>query len=822
MAMLVELILRKAAQEAIRLGNRYLCTEHVLLAMSMNSEARQLLTQCGVNPDTLKEHLKLYLETEVEMVSGSNNEEVLPTPAYREMLERAKKHSQREMERAHEREGKENGKGEEDGKTRLLGLLLAMMDQKDSFASYILSSYDISSHTVQASVMTGGVIRATWLKELCDYYDDDSGSDDPEDDDEGVELCNDDLEDEDGREGEDYRQWHRERESDLQLSRCTDSLTMRAADGKIEPLIGREQELKRALRVLCRRKKNNLLFVGEPGTGKTALAEGLALLLFQSRFQETPVRVPEELRSKEVISLDMAALLAGAKYRGEFEERVKEILDALIARGNVILFVDEIHTMVGAGATVECTIDAVSLMKPALAQGTLRCIGTTTYKDYKAYIENDHALSRRFQKIDLAEPTAQESYEILKGLQKDYEAHHGVSFSDETLRTAVDLSVRYMNDRFLPDKAIDLIDEAAAMIRTAEEGRTKNVLPGDIEKLVSEYAGIPELRINVTEQKRLARLEEDLKANVFGQDEALFHLARAIKRSRAGLGAPARPVGCFLFTGPTGVGKTEAARQLALCLGNHFARYDMSEFMEQHAVSRLIGAPPGYVGFDQGGLLVDEIRRNPYTVLLLDEIEKAHADLFNILLQVMDNATLTDNNGRKADFRNVVLIMTSNAGARELVSTTIGFTSSAEDSRSKSEKAIEKLLSPEFRNRLDATITFNHLNREVVLMIVDKLIRQLNQQLEERRVVLTVSEKAKTKIADEGYDPKFGARPLARFIANEIETPLADEILFGKLQKGGALRIEVDKTSGEFHFLFPDAELPAKSGRLRKIPAKAR
>lgn len=810
MTMLVVLILRKAAQEAIRLGNRCLCTEHVLLAMSMNSDARELLTQCGVNPDTLKEHLNVYLRTEVEMVHGTYmEEEALPTPAYRKMLERAKKRSQREG----------------DGKTTILDLLLAIMDQKDSFASYILSSYDISSHTVQASVMTGGAVKASWLKELCDHLDDESGveesgrfSDEAENDDEEAEC----LESESDGEEECYGQRRRERERSLQLSSCTDSLTVRAADGKIEPLIGREQELIRALRVLCRRKKNNPLFVGEPGTGKTALAEGLALLLFQSRHQETPIRVPEELRSKEVISLDMAGLLAGAKYRGEFEERVKETLDALIMRGNVILFIDEIHTMVGAGATVECPIDAVSLLKPALAQGTLRCIGTTTYKDYKAYIEKDHALSRRFQKIDLAEPTIEESYEILKGLQKDYEAHHGVSFSDETLRTAVDLSARYMNDRFLPDKAIDLIDEAAAMIRTAEDERPKNVLPADIEKLVSEYAGIPALRVNDTEQKRLARLEEDLKAGVFGQDEALLHLARAIKRSRAGLGAPARPVGCFLFTGPTGVGKTEAARQLALCLGNHFARYDMSEFMEQHAVSRLIGAPPGYVGFDQGGLLVDEIRRNPYSVLLLDEIEKAHADLFNILLQVMDNATLTDNNGRKADFRNVVLIMTSNAGARELVSTAIGFTASAEDSRSKSEKAIEKLLSPEFRNRLDATITFNHLNREVILMIVDKLIRQMNQRLKERRVVLTVSDEAKTKIAEEGYDPKFGARPLARFIANEIENPLADEILFGKLQKGGTLHIELDKTSGDFHFLFPDAELPAKPGRLRKTPAKAR
>lgn len=803
-------LFQKAIQAARDKRSRYLCVEHVLYAMTVDLNGQDVLQACGADIAALKEKVDRYLKEEVEEISEDEEQEMILTPGLRRMLEWAKKHS------------KLAGNEEIDIPT----MLVAMLEVEDSFASYYLARQGINRLAVLRYIAHGMKTEdeQSFLFEERDEerrhgkrrsaFNEEDGDEDDMYIDKGL-LSDDEAEDE-----EVYRRpERRQRPEQSYLEEFAESLTRRASQGGIDPLIGRELELKRALRVLCRRKKNNPLFVGEPGTGKTALAEGLALLLYQASKGEATIPVPKELQSMEVFSLDVSGLLAGTKYRGDFEERIKGVLAELLRRGNVILFIDEIHTLVGAGATSESTIDAAALLKPALATGALRCMGTTTYQDYKNRIEKDHALSRRFQKIDLSEPSSEESYHILKGLQKSYEDHHGISFTDDALKSAAELSARYINDRFLPDKAIDLIDEAAALVRTSEVEDNTTVRPEDIELLVSEFAGVPARSLNNTDKDRLARLEEDLQKNVFGQDEALEHLARAIKRSRAGLGGLTRPVGSFLFTGPTGVGKTEAARQLALCLGNHFSRYDMSEYMEKHAVSRLIGAPPGYVGFDQGGLLVDEIRRNPYTVLLLDEIEKAHPDMFNILLQVMDNATLTDNNGRKADFRNVVLIMTSNAGARELASASIGFTSSSEDSRHKSEKAIEKLLSPEFRNRLDAIIPFNYLGEEVVRSIVDKFINQLNLQLADRNVKLELSAAARKQVASQGYDNKFGARPLARYIAQEIETPLADEILFGKLQNGGTVQVDLDKESGKFIFVFKDVKEKKKAAR-RKLPVK--
>jgi ATP-dependent Clp protease ATP-binding subunit ClpA len=804
-------LFQRAIMNARERSSRYLCVEHVLYAMTVDLKGQEVLEGCGADIRTLQNKIDAYLRNEVEEMSSADEQEMILTPDLRYMLKRAKRHS--------------NLTGNDD--IDIPTMLVAILEVKESYARYYLARQGVSRLDVLqyiARTMSMGDEQGN----LFERKDKDGNvtrirggarKEDREDDGPEYNERHDTSDDGNDDEGRDQRPDRLSPNDSGYLNDFGESLTLRASKGGIDPLIGREVELKRALRVLCRRKKNNPLFVGEPGTGKTALAEGLALLLYQASKGEATIPVPKELQAMEVFSLDVSGLLAGTKYRGDFEERMKAVLSSLTLRGDVILFIDEIHTLVGAGATSESTIDAAALLKPALATGSLRCMGTTTYQDYKNRIEKDHALSRRFQKIDLSEPSSEESYRILKGLQKSYEDHHGISFTDDALKSAAELSARYINDRFLPDKAIDLIDEAAALVRTSETGNSTTVRPEDIELLVSEFAGVPARSLNNTDKERLARLEADLQKSVFGQEEALEHLARAIKRSRAGLGGLTRPVGSFLFTGPTGVGKTEAARQLALCLGNHFSRYDMSEFMEKHAVSRLIGAPPGYIGFDQGGLLVDEIRRNPYTVLLLDEIEKAHPDMFNILLQVMDNATLTDNNGRKADFRNVVLIMTSNAGARELASASIGFTSSSEDSRHKSEKAIEKLLSPEFRNRLDAIIAFNYLNEEVVLSIVDKFIAQLNLQLADRQVTLDLTPAARKQVASQGYDNKFGARPLARYIAREIETPLADEILFGKLQDGGTVRIGLNKKTGKFTFSFGERKEKKKVTR-KKQPVK--
>jgi ATP-dependent Clp protease ATP-binding subunit ClpA len=576
------------------------------------------------------------------------------------------------------------------------------------------------------------------------------------------------------------------------LEAFTINLVEKAQQGNIDPLIGRDDEIERTIHVLCRRRKNNPIYVGDPGVGKTALAEGLALKIHHGE-------VPDVLKDAVIYALDMGALLAGTKFRGDFEARLKGVLTGLKKQPNSILFIDEIHTIVGAGATSGGSMDASNILKPTLASGELKCIGSTTYHDYKSYFERDRALARRFQKIEVPEPSQDEAYKILEGLKPHYEKHHGVHYSAGAIRAAVQLSAKHINDRKLPDKAIDVIDEIGAAVKIQPpEKRKKMIGPKDIERIVAKIAKIPPRSVSTSDKEQLQNLERDLKLTVFGQDAAIETLASTIKLSRSGLGHPEKPIGCFLFSGPTGVGKTEVAKQLAHVMGIEFIRFDMSEYMEKHTVSRLIGAPPGYVGFDQGGLLTDAINRNPYAVLLLDEIEKAHPDLFNILLQVMDHATLTDNNGKKADFRNIILIMTTNAGAREMSGAPLGF--GAQSKAGKGKEAIEKMFSPEFRNRLDAMIVFNALGMEIIERVVDKFIVELDHQLNEKKVFLQLTPKARRWLAERGYDPSFGARPMARLIQNEIKRVLADEILFGSLQGGG--KVEVDENDGKLVFAY--------------------
>ncbi|MGY8737130.1 MAG: AAA family ATPase, partial [bacterium] len=571
------------------------------------------------------------------------------------------------------------------------------------------------------------------------------------------------------------------------------NLTERAAKGELDPLIGRGPELDRAIHILARRRKNNPIFVGETGVGKTALAEGLALRIHEGR-------VPEDLEGTEIHSLDLGALLAGTRYRGDFEARFKALLSALQERKNFILFIDEIHTILGAGSAQGTTVDASNLLKPGLADGTLRCMGSTTYQEYR-HFERDRALARRFQKIDVEEPTPEECVRILKGLAPRYEDHHGVHYTVPALKSCVDLAVRHLNDRFLPDKAIDVLDEAGAAVRLRPTGKKRRTVGvRDIERTVARMARVP-LETAVSEDSaRLERLESDLKAVVFGQNAAVETVANAIKRARAGMGSPEKPTGSFLFAGPTGVGKTELAKQLAETLGVPFLRFDMSEYMEKHSVSRLIGAPPGYVGYDQGGQLIEQIRKHPYAVLLLDEIEKAHSDVFDVLLQVMDHATLTDNQGREADFRHVTLIMTSNAGAREMSARAIGFT---DGKRGDGNQEIEKIFSPEFRNRLDEIVRFDALAPDVMEKVVGKFIVELEAQLAERKIKIELSPAARKRLAEKGYDPDFGARPLGRLIQQEIKNPLTDEVLFGKLKGGGHVVVDVDE-AGDFVFAYPD------------------
>ncbi|HIB46064.1 MAG TPA: ATP-dependent Clp protease ATP-binding subunit ClpA [Candidatus Lambdaproteobacteria bacterium] len=741
----LEMCLMAAQSEAIDRRHEYLCVEHILYALLHNDAGLNVIRSCGGDTNLIKQDLEDFFSQQEEV-----DENKLPrqTKAVQRVLHLAIMHVN------------SSGKASAD----VGDVLVAIHRESRSYASYFLQKQDISRLDL-LNYISHGIAKVPAEEEKSDGHDFEGGEDE-----------------EDG-------QQTRPEQNPLEL--YTQNLTRQAEEKRIDPLIGRENEINRTLQILCRRRKNNPIYVGDPGVGKTAVAEGLALQIFNGD-------IPEMMEGTEVFALDIGALLAGTKFRGDFEQRIKAVLKALEKKPGSILFIDEIHTIIGAGATSGGSMDVSNLLKPALAKGEIRCIGSTTYEEYKKIFEKDRALSRRFQKIDINEPTLAETIKILKGLKTRYEKHHQLRYTAGSLKTAAELSEKYINERYLPDKAIDVIDEAGSMVRLRPGAKRKTVGVPDIEKVVASMARVPVERMNSTDKDKLRDLEKELKMQVFGQDEAIGTLVQAIKRSRAGLHHPEHPIGSFLFTGPTGVGKTELAKQLAFIMGIKFERFDMSEYMEKHTVSRLIGAPPGYVGFDQGGLLTDAVRKNPHCVILLDEIEKAHPDIFNILLQVMDHATLTDNNGREADFRNVVLVMTSNVGAKEMSSATIGFGESTPKAPSK--KAIEKVFSPEFRNRLDNTISFKGLPEDVVLMVVEKMIVELEVKLQLQKVVINVTDAAKSWLAKKGYDPVFGARPMGRTIQREIETILADEVLFGQLENGGEVSIGIKKDQLKFKY----------------------
>ncbi|ADO74457.1 ATP-dependent Clp protease ATP-binding subunit ClpA [Stigmatella aurantiaca] len=731
---------RKALEEARRMQHEYLTLEHLLLALTKDARTREVLKGCGANVKRLEERLEAFLEETVERLPEDAEGEPQQTIGVERVLHRAAMH-------ALSAEQKVIDGGD---------VLVALFREDESQALYFLQQE--------------GVTRLDLLNFISHGITKEGASDKGEA--RGVPAGDDD-------EGEGPRK------SPLQA--YTTLLNTEAKEGRIDPLIGREKELERTIQVLCRRRKNNPLYVGETGVGKTAIAEGLALRIHEDK-------IPAALKGAEVYSLDMGALLAGTKFRGQFEERLKGVLKELQEHPNAILFIDEIHTIVGAGATSGGSMDASNLLKPALANGRLRCIGSTTYQEFKASFERDRALSRRFQKIEVPEPSVEDTVLILEGLKSRYEDHHGVKYDTDALRAAAELSAKHINDRFLPDKAIDVIDESGAAERLKPEGqRTGKVTMADVEAVVAKMARIPAKSVSAQEGVQLQNLEKELRAVIFGQDEAIQNLTSTIKLARSGLRSPEKPIGSFLFSGPTGVGKTELAKQLAAVLGVEFLRFDMSEYSEKHTVSRLIGAPPGYVGFDQGGLLTDAIRKHPYAVLVLDEIEKAHPDLFNILLQVMDHATLTDNNGRKADFRNIILILTTNAGAREMNVQAIGFGDTQLPSDPKrAKKAIERTFTPEFRNRLDGWLLFGGLSSEVILKVVDKEVGLLQKMLIEKNVKLELTTAARAWLAEHGYDPAFGARPMARLVDNRLKKPLAEAILFGELKHGGTALFDVE------------------------------
>jgi len=739
-----------ALNDAIRRRHEYVTLEHLLYALLHDREAAMVIRACGGDVDLLKKQLNEFMERTLEALP----EDAEVQPVLTAMLQRILQYAQLHAE--------SSGQKEVD-----TGQMLAALYQAErSQAIYLLRSQGVNKLDVLTFLSHGiGKDAAATPRPAFVAPDEEAGG--------GV--------------------------SGDPLKLFAVNLNEKAAKGEIDPLIGRGPELERTIQVLCRRRKNNPLFVGEPGVGKTAIAEGLALKIQKKE-------VPPVLEDAQVYSLDMGAVLAGTKYRGEFEQRLKALIAKLLAEKDAILFIDEIHTIVGAGAVSGGTMDASNILKPAIASGKLRCIGSTTYGEYKASFERDRALARRFQKIEIGEPTLAETIDILKGLKSYYEEHHHVTFSDEAIVLATELSAKYIHDRHLPDKAIDVLDEAGARVKMlrVDEPSTGNEQPAtvigehEIEQVVARMAKIPPRTIAVNEKARLQQLESELQRVIFGQDHAIRQLVNAIKLSRSGLGNPEKPVGSFLFSGPTGVGKTELAKQLAASLGVEFIRFDMSEYMEPHTVSRLIGAPPGYVGFDQGGLLTDAIQRTPYAVLVLDEIEKAHPNLFSILLQVMDHATLTDNNGKKADFRNVVLIMTTNAGAREMSDSGMGFQNTRSSGRGRG--AIERTFAPEFRNRLDAWIAFDPLSFETTERVVDKFIEELRVQLGPKNVTLELRESGRAWLAKHGYDRAFGARPMARLIQQKIKEPLVDAILFGKLQGGG--KVVVDSDGGELRLDF--------------------
>jgi ATP-dependent Clp protease ATP-binding subunit ClpA len=737
---------RTALEEARKMGHEYLTLEHLLLALTKDSRTREVLKACGANVKRLQERLVSFLEETVERLPEDAEADPQQTIGVERVLHRAAMH-------ALSAEQKLIDGGD---------VLVALFREEESHALYLLQQE--------------GVTRL----DLLNYISHGISKDEAGEGEEGGAGNGHAPAGDDDEEGESPRK--------SPLETYTTQLNIEAKEGRIDPLIGRDKELERTIQVLCRRRKNNPLYVGEAGVGKTAIAEGLALYIHEGR-------VPEPLKNAIVYSLDMGSLLAGTKFRGQFEERLKGVLKALQEQPEAILFIDEIHTIVGAGATSGGSMDASNILKPALASGKLRCIGSTTYQEFKSSFEKDRALSRRFQKIEVAEPSVEDTVLILEGLKSRYEEHHGVKYTPEAIRAAAELAAKHINDRFLPDKAIDVIDETGAAEKLKPEGaRTNTVTGADVEAVVAKMAKIPAKSVSASEGVQLQNLEKELQAVIFGQDGAIKDLVSAIKLARSGLRAPEKPIGSFLFSGPTGVGKTELAKQLAQTLGVEFLRYDMSEYSEKHTVSRLIGAPPGYVGFDQGGLLTDAVRKHPYAVVVLDEIEKAHPDLFNILLQVMDHATLTDNNGRKADFRNIVLILTTNAGAQEMSTKSIGFGDLAKPAdATRAKKAIERTFTPEFRNRLDGWILFSGLPPEIILKVVDKEVRLLQKMLEERKVKLELTPAARAWLAERGYDPAFGARPMARLVDNSLKKPLAEALLFGELKNGGTARYDVDK-----------------------------
>jgi len=761
----LEVSLHMAFVEARQQRHEFITVEHLLLALLDNPSAAEVLRACAANMDDLRKNLGNFIRENTPVVPGTDEIDTQPTLGFQRVIQRAIMHVQSTT----------NGKKEVTG----ANVLVAIFGEKDSHAVYYLHQQGITRLDV-VNFISHGITKTPQPKEP------------PKE--EAAEAAE---EQQQGQQGA--------------LEQFTTNLNASAREGRIDPLIGREAEVERVIQVLCRRRKNNPLLVGEAGVGKTAIAEGLA-------WRVTQGDVPEVLGEATVYALDMGALLAGTKYRGDFEQRLKAVLKQLKANPNAVLFIDEIHTLIGAGSASGGTLDASNLLKPALSSGQLKCIGATTFNEYRGIFEKDHALSRRFQKIDVNEPTVEQTVQILRGLKSRFEEHHGIKYSSSALTAAAELSAKFINDRHLPDKAIDVIDEAGAAQRILPKSKQKKVVgKGEIEDIVSKIARIPPASVSSDDRSKLQNLERDLRNVVFGQDKAIEALAGAIKMARSGLGKPEKPIGSFLFSGPTGVGKTEVAKQLAFLMGIELIRFDMSEYMERHAVSRLIGAPPGYVGFDQGGLLTEAITKKPHAVLLLDEIEKAHPDIFNILLQVMDHGTLTDNNGRKADFRNVIIIMTTNAGAADLQKRSIGFSDNKQAGDEMQE--IKRLFTPEFRNRLDSIISFGALNEDIILRVVDKFLMALEEQLHEKKVDAVFTDALRKHLAAKGFDPLMGARPMQRLIQDTIRKALADELLFGKLTQGGKVTVDIN-AAGEVQLSFAETASPPKASSEGEEPVE--